>query len=83
MRDLFGPSDIQAALLFLPGKTVRPASTIKDTPSINGYAVGNTLYVAGQQGADSKGKLTSRDITRRTQGAFGRQEKSLKKLACA
>jgi enamine deaminase RidA (YjgF/YER057c/UK114 family) len=69
-------------LLFLQGNSVRPASTIKDTPSINGYAFGNTLYLAGQQGADSKEKLTGRDITRRTQNAFSRQEKPLKKLAC-
>jgi enamine deaminase RidA (YjgF/YER057c/UK114 family) len=43
---------------------------------MQGYAVGNTLYAAGQQGADSQGKLTSRDIHRRTQSAFGRREKS-------
>jgi hypothetical protein len=76
MRDLFGLSQIQPALLFLPVKTMRPASAIKDPPSMNGYAVGNTFYAAGQQGADSKGKLTGSNITRRTQSAFGRQQMS-------
>ena len=29
----------------------------------NGYVAGNTLYVAGQQGPDSNGKVTGTDIT--------------------
>ena len=36
----------------------------------NGYVAGNTLYVAGQQGPDSKGNLTSTDITLQTTNAI-------------
>src|SRR6202161_3836386 len=35
-------------------------------PIINGYVAGNTLYVAGQQGPDSDGKVTGTDITLQT-----------------
>jgi len=36
----------------------------------NGYVAGNTLYVAGQQGPDSKGKVTGTDITLQTANAI-------------
>ena len=36
----------------------------------NGYVAGNTLYVAGQQGPDSKGNVTSTDITLQTTNAI-------------
>jgi 2-iminobutanoate/2-iminopropanoate deaminase len=36
----------------------------------NGYVAGNTLYVAGQQGPDSKGNVTSTDITLQTMNAI-------------
>lgn len=36
----------------------------------NGYVAGNTLYVAGQQGPDSDGKVTGTDITRQTTKAI-------------
>jgi 2-iminobutanoate/2-iminopropanoate deaminase len=36
----------------------------------NGYVAGNTLYVAGQQGPDSKGNVTSTDITQQTTNAI-------------
>jgi len=36
----------------------------------NGYVAGNTLYVAGQQGPDSKGKVTGTDITLQTTNAI-------------
>jgi 2-iminobutanoate/2-iminopropanoate deaminase len=36
----------------------------------NGYAAGNTLYVAGQQGPDSNGQLTGTDITLQTTNAI-------------
>ena len=59
MPDLSGPSRIQSARLSLSDRTMRPASgdprfrrsplqAIKDTPSINGRAVVNTLYAAGK-----------------------------------
>ena len=36
----------------------------------NGYVAGNTLYVAGQQGPDSNGKLTDTDIALQTTNAI-------------
>ena len=36
----------------------------------NGYVAGNTLYVAGQQGPDSKGNVTSTEITLQTTNAI-------------
>jgi 2-iminobutanoate/2-iminopropanoate deaminase len=36
----------------------------------NGYVAGNTLYVAGQQGPDSNGKVTGVDITLQTTNAI-------------
>jgi 2-iminobutanoate/2-iminopropanoate deaminase len=36
----------------------------------NGYVSGNTLYVAGQQGPDSKGNVTSTEITLQTTNAI-------------
>jgi 2-iminobutanoate/2-iminopropanoate deaminase len=36
----------------------------------NGYVAGNTLYVAGQQGPDSNGKVTGTDITLQTTNAI-------------
>jgi len=35
-----------------------------------GYVAGNTLYVAGQQGPDSNGKVTGTDITLQTTNAI-------------
>jgi 2-iminobutanoate/2-iminopropanoate deaminase len=36
----------------------------------NGYVAGNTLFVAGQQGPDSNGKVTGTDITLQTTNAI-------------
>ena len=36
----------------------------------NGYVAGNTLYVAGQQGPDSNGKVTGTDIALQTTNAI-------------
>jgi 2-iminobutanoate/2-iminopropanoate deaminase len=36
----------------------------------NGYVAGDTLYVAGQQGPDSSGRLTGTDITQQTTNAI-------------
>ena len=41
-----------------------------DTLFSNGYVAGNTLYVAGQQGPDSNGKVTGTDITLQTTNAI-------------
>ena len=35
----------------------------------NGYVAGDTLYIAGQQGPDSNGKVTGTDIRRQTTSA--------------
>src|SRR5580704_10587825 len=43
----------------------------KGAPFSNGYVAGDTLYVAGQQGPDSNGRLTGVDITRQTTNAIG------------
>jgi len=43
-----------------------------------GYVSGNTLYVAGQQGPDSHGKVTGTDITLQTTNAITAIEKVVK-----
>lgn len=42
----------------------------KGAPFSNGYVSGDTLYIAGQQGADSGGKVTGTDIRRQTTNAI-------------
>jgi 2-iminobutanoate/2-iminopropanoate deaminase len=49
----------------------------KGAPFSNGYVAGKTLYVAGQQGPDSNGRLAGVDITLQTTNAIG----ALKKVA--
>jgi 2-iminobutanoate/2-iminopropanoate deaminase len=48
-------------------------------PFSDGYIAGNTLYVAGQQGPDSHGKVTGADITLQTTNAIAAVEKVVKK----
>ena len=50
----------------------------KGMPFSEGYVAGNTLYVAGQQGPDSHGKVTGTDITLQTTNAIGVVEKVVK-----
>ena len=50
----------------------------KGMPFSEGYIAGNTLYVAGQQGPDSHGKVTGTDITLQTTNAIGAVEKVVK-----
>jgi 2-iminobutanoate/2-iminopropanoate deaminase len=47
----------------------------KDMPFSEGYVAGNTLYVAGQQGPDSHGKVTGTDITLQTTNAVAAVKK--------
>jgi len=47
----------------------------KDMPFSEGYVAGNTLYVAGQQGPDSQGKVTGTDITLQTTNAIAAVKK--------
>ena len=51
----------------------------KGMPFSEGYVAGNTLYVAGQQGPDSHGKVTGTDITLQTTNAIAAIEKVVKK----
>ena len=50
----------------------------KGMPFSEGYVAGNTLYVAGQQGPDSHGKVTGTDITQQTTNAIAAVEKIVK-----
>jgi 2-iminobutanoate/2-iminopropanoate deaminase len=50
----------------------------KGMPFSEGYIAGNTLYVAGQQGPDSHGKVTGTDITLQTTNAIAAVEKVVK-----
>ena len=47
-------------------------------PFSDGYVTGNTLYVAGQQGPDSHGKVTGSDISFQTKNAIAAVEKVVK-----
>jgi len=47
----------------------------KGAPFSNGYVAGKTLYVAGQQGPDSNGRLAGVDITLQTTNAIGAVKK--------
>jgi len=51
----------------------------KGMPFSEGYVAGKTLYVAGQQGPDSQGKVTGTDITLQTTNAIAAIEKIVKK----
>ncbi len=44
-------------------------------PFSGGFVAGNTLYVAGQQGPDEHGKVTSLDITQQTTNAIAAVKK--------
>ena len=44
-------------------------------PFSEGFVAGHTLYVAGQQGPDSKGNVTSTDITTQTTNAIAAVQK--------
>lgn len=48
-------------------------------PFSDGYVAGNTLYVAGQQGPDSNGKVTGTDITLQTTNTIAAIRKVVEK----
>lgn len=52
-------------------------------PFSEGYIAGNTLYVAGQQGPDSHGKVSGTDITLQTTNAIAAVEKVVKEAGFA
>jgi 2-iminobutanoate/2-iminopropanoate deaminase len=67
--------------LFIAGTAFAQNQAIgfkKGMPFSEGYVAGNTLYVAGQQGPDSHGKVTGTDITVQTTNAIGAVEKIVK-----
>jgi len=47
----------------------------KGMPFSDGFLAGNTLYIAGQQGPDSHGKVTGTDITTQTTNAIAAVKK--------
>jgi len=47
----------------------------KGMPFSDGFVAGNTLYVAGQQGPDSHGKVIGTDITTQTTNAIAAVKK--------
>jgi 2-iminobutanoate/2-iminopropanoate deaminase len=67
---------------FVLGATTAHAQAIdfkEGMPFSEGYIAGNTLYVAGQQGPDSKGKVVGIDITKQTENTIAAIEKIVKK----
>ena len=67
--------------LFMSGsglRSIRLSALQKGMPFSEGYVSGNTLYVAGQQGPDSHGKVTGTDITLQTTNAIAAVEKVVK-----
>jgi 2-iminobutanoate/2-iminopropanoate deaminase len=67
--------------LFIAGSAFAQNQAIgfkKGMPFSEGYVAGNTLYVAGQQGPDSHGKVTGTDITLQTTNAIAAIEKIVK-----
>lgn len=59
----------------------QPIGFTKNMPFSEGYIAGNTLYVAGQQGPDSHGKVTGTDITLQTTNAIAAIEKIVKEAS--
>jgi 2-iminobutanoate/2-iminopropanoate deaminase len=53
-------------------------SGAKGLPFSDGIVVGNTLYIAGQEGTDASGKLASGGITPETKAALENIEKTVK-----
>jgi len=73
---IFGIVLVVAALVMIPGCSpstskvaVNPPGTAEGLPFSNGILVGNTLYVAGQEGLDN-GKLRPGGIAAETQAAL-------------
>jgi 2-iminobutanoate/2-iminopropanoate deaminase len=67
--------------LFLSGSALAQHQAVgftKGMPFSEGYIAGNTLYVAGQQGPDARGKVTGTDITLQTTNAIAAVEKVVK-----
>ena len=67
-------------MLWTPGAFAqhRAIGFHENMPFSEGYIAGSTLYVAGQQGPDSNGKVTGTDITLQTTKAIAAVEKIVK-----
>jgi 2-iminobutanoate/2-iminopropanoate deaminase len=85
-----GSSQISRSLIWLAGLLILGSSgklfaqhqAVDFNPGMpfsDGYIAGNTLYVAGQQGPDSHGKVTGTDVTFQTTNAIAAVEKVVKK----
>src|SRR3954447_26078915 len=57
----------------------RAIGITKGMPFSEGIVAGNTLYVAGQQGPDSHGKVTGTDITVQTTNAIAAVKRVVEK----
>ncbi len=72
------------ALTFTPASYAQQKKAINlssenNLPFSDGIVVGNTLYIAGQQGADASGKLVAGGIGPETKAALETIEKVVKK----
>jgi 2-iminobutanoate/2-iminopropanoate deaminase len=63
---------VTAGSVFAQNRAIRFKSGM---PFSEGVVAGNTLYVAGQQGPDSKGKVTGTDISYQTTSAIAAVKK--------
>ena len=73
---------LTALMTFTLGGAFAQNRAIGFTPGMpfsDGVLAGNTLYVAGQQGPDSNGKVTGTDITAQTTNTIGVIEKIVTK----
>ena len=85
MKKTYFPMNIRTLLLLVTLMAVgasgsaiaqnRAIDFTKGMPFSNGYVAGNTLYVAGQQGPNSHGKVTGTDITLQTTNAIAAVKK--------
>lgn len=72
------PLSLLAATLLVTGAAHAQNHAVgftKGMPFSDGFVAGNTLYVAGQQGPDSSGKVTGLDITAQTTNAIAAVKK--------
>jgi 2-iminobutanoate/2-iminopropanoate deaminase len=73
---------IGALALFTFGATSAHSQAIdfkEGMPFSDGYVAGKTLYVAGQQGPDSNGKVAGLDISKQTENTIAAIQKVVKK----
>lgn len=69
---------VASASCFAQGNRAVNASNASGLPFSEGIVAGNTLYVAGQEGTDEKGKLVPGGITGETKAALQNIERIVK-----